>query len=54
MEETACSTIFLLAQVLCKPELRQKYDAHGTEGLDANLVDGALFFTMLFGRCAAL
>lgn len=36
-------------QVLASPELRKQYDAHGVEGLDANLVDGALFFTCLFG-----
>lgn len=35
--------------MLASPELRKQYDAHGTEGLDANLVDGALFFTCLFG-----
>lgn len=36
-------------QVLANPELRHKYDQHGAEGLDTNLMDGALFFTMLFG-----
>lgn len=35
--------------MLASPELRKQYDAHGVEGLDANLVDGALFFTCLFG-----
>jgi hypothetical protein len=34
---------------LASPELRKQYDAHGSEGLDANLVNGALFFTCLFG-----
>jgi hypothetical protein len=36
-------------QILASPELRKQYDAHGSEGLDANLVNGALFFTCLFG-----
>ena len=34
---------------MASPELRKQYDAHGSEGLDANLVNGALFFTCLFG-----
>ncbi len=25
-------------QVLCNPELRRRYDAHGTEGLDINFM----------------
>ena len=36
-------------QILASPELRKQYDAHGSAGLDANLVNGALFFTCLFG-----
>lgn len=36
-------------QVLGSPELRQRYDAHGKEGLDVDFVDGAEFFTALFG-----
>ncbi|KFM28276.1 Chaperone protein dnaJ 10 [Auxenochlorella protothecoides] len=36
-------------QVLGNPDLRARYDAHGAEGLDVNYVDGAAFFTALFG-----
>ncbi|KAL4451590.1 hypothetical protein ABPG75_007252 [Micractinium tetrahymenae] len=36
-------------QVLGNAELRKRYDEHGTEGLDVNFVDGAEFFTALFG-----
>ena len=36
-------------QVLGNAELRQRYDQHGAEGLDVNFMDGAEFFTMLFG-----
>lgn len=41
--------LLLPPQILASPELRKQYDAHGSEGLDANLVNGALFFTCLFG-----
>ena len=36
-------------QVLGNEELRRRYDAHGTQGLDVNFVDGAAFFAALFG-----
>lgn len=36
-------------QVLGNEELRKRYDAHGTQGLDVNFVDGAAFFGALFG-----
>ena len=36
-------------QVVGNAELRQRYDQHGAEGLDVNFMDGAEFFTMLFG-----
>ena len=37
-------------QVLSDPELRKRYDEHGSEAVnDVNFVDGALFFAMLFG-----
>ncbi|KAH7622760.1 hypothetical protein Ndes2526B_g03599 [Nannochloris sp. 'desiccata'] len=36
-------------QVLGNEELRKRYDAHGTQGLDVNFVDGAEFFAALFG-----
>lgn len=36
-------------QVLGNEELRKRYDAHGSQGLDVNFVDGAEFFTALFG-----
>ena len=36
-------------QVLGNAELRQRYDAHGINGLDVNFVDGAEFFAALFG-----
>ena len=36
-------------QVLGSEELRKRYDAHGTQGLDVNFVDGAEFFGALFG-----
>ena len=36
--------------MLSNPELRQRYDQHGTEGIsDVNLADGADFFGALFG-----
>jgi curved DNA-binding protein CbpA len=36
-------------QVLGNEDLRKRYDAHGTQGLDVNFVDGAEFFAALFG-----
>ena len=37
-------------QVLSNPELRQKYDVHGKEGVeDAPIMDSSMFFTMVFG-----
>ncbi|KAG2492691.1 hypothetical protein HYH03_009105 [Edaphochlamys debaryana] len=36
-------------QVLGNEELRARYDAHGSEGLDVNFMDGGDFFAMLFG-----
>eukprot|EP00884_Botryococcus_braunii_P015416 jgi/Botrbrau1/2558/Bobra.0079s0044.1 len=36
-------------QVLCNPELRQRYDSSGTAGLDISFMDSAEFFTALFG-----
>ncbi|EFJ53165.1 molecular chaperone [Volvox carteri f. nagariensis] len=36
-------------QVLGNDEFRKRYDAHGTEGLDVNFMDGGSFFNMLFG-----
>lgn len=33
----------------CTAVRRKRYDAHGAEGLDVNYVDGAEFFTALFG-----
>ena len=41
--------IDLYIQVLSNPELRARYDQHGEDGLDVNFMDGAEFFTMLFG-----
>ena len=40
-------------QVLSNPELRERYDKHGEQALDVDLMDSAEFFTMLFGsdRC---
>ena len=39
-----------LVQVLSNPELRQRYDQHGAEGVsDVNLADSAEFFGALFG-----
>ena len=35
--------------MLSNPELRARYDQHGEDGLDVNFMDGAEFFTMLFG-----
>jgi len=36
--------------VLSNPELRQRYDQHGAEGVsDVNLADSAEFFGALFG-----
>lgn len=37
-------------QVLGNEELRARYDAHGSEGLDVNFMDSAEFFGMLFGH----
>lgn len=39
----------LAPQVLGDPELRDRYDEHGKDGLDVNFMDGAEFFNMLFG-----
>jgi curved DNA-binding protein CbpA len=36
-------------QVLGNDDLRRRYDAHGTRGLDVNFMDGAMFFAALFG-----
>eukprot|EP00887_Chlorella_sp_A99_P007866 scaffold20.g7866.t1 len=36
-------------QVLGSPDLRRRYDEHGRQGLDVNFVDGAAFFSALFG-----
>eukprot|EP01025_Chloroclados_australasicus_P018817 TRINITY_DN20021_c0_g1_i8.p1 TRINITY_DN20021_c0_g1~~TRINITY_DN20021_c0_g1_i8.p1 ORF type:complete len:428 (-),score=57.27 TRINITY_DN20021_c0_g1_i8:188-1471(-) len=36
-------------QVLANPDLRARYDRSGKDGLDVNLMDGADFFSMLFG-----
>ncbi|KAK9800240.1 hypothetical protein WJX73_004696 [Symbiochloris irregularis] len=36
-------------QVLGNPELRERYDRSGAEGLDVNFMDSAAFFVMLFG-----
>ena len=36
-------------QVLGNAELRERYDQHGTQGLDVNFMDASEFFTMLFG-----
>eukprot|EP00879_Flechtneria_rotunda_P002309 GHRR01002503.1.p1 GENE.GHRR01002503.1~~GHRR01002503.1.p1 ORF type:complete len:412 (+),score=184.97 GHRR01002503.1:106-1341(+) len=36
-------------QVLSNPELRAKYDKHGTAGLDVEFVDPSVIFGMLFG-----
>lgn len=38
-----------LVQVLGNPELRERYDRHGTEGLDVAFMDSADLFVMLFG-----
>lgn len=35
--------------MLCNPELRRRYDAHGSEGLDVNFMDSGEFFNALFG-----
>ena len=35
--------------MLGNEELRERYDEHGSQGLDVNFVDGAEFFTALFG-----
>ena len=36
--------------MLSNPELRQRYDQHGAEGIsDVNLADSAEFFGALFG-----
>lgn len=37
-------------QVLANPDLRERYDRNGAEGLDVNLMDGSEFFNMLFGN----
>lgn len=36
-------------QVLSNPDLREKYDKHGTAGLDVEFVDPSTIFGMLFG-----
>lgn len=36
-------------QVLGSPELRERYDQHGSEGLDVPFMDSSEFFSMLFG-----
>eukprot|EP00878_Enallax_costatus_P008642 GHUV01009036.1.p1 GENE.GHUV01009036.1~~GHUV01009036.1.p1 ORF type:complete len:359 (+),score=119.55 GHUV01009036.1:44-1078(+) len=36
-------------QVLSNPDLREKYDKHGTTGLDVEFVDPSTIFGMLFG-----
>ncbi|GIL50084.1 hypothetical protein Vafri_6393 [Volvox africanus] len=36
-------------QVLGNEDLRKRYDANGTEGLDVNFMEGGSFFNMLFG-----
>eukprot|EP00775_Hariotina_reticulata_P005423 gene5423-5656_t len=36
-------------QVLINPHLRAQYDQHGDEGLQVDFVDGAAFYTALFG-----
>lgn len=36
-------------QVLSNPELRQRYDKHGLDGVQEGLMDAAAFFTCLFG-----
>jgi hypothetical protein len=49
VSDVSDALLLVLVQILASPELRKQYDAHGSEGLDANLVNGALFFTCLFG-----
>ncbi|GFR42214.1 hypothetical protein Agub_g3105 [Astrephomene gubernaculifera] len=36
-------------QVLCNEQLRERYDAHGSEGLDVSFMDSGAFFGALFG-----
>ncbi|GLI63100.1 hypothetical protein VaNZ11_006004, partial [Volvox africanus] len=36
-------------QVLGNEDVRKRYDANGTEGLDVNFMEGGSFFNMLFG-----
>jgi len=36
-------------QVLSNPNLRERYDQDGAEGLDTNFIDASVFFGMLFG-----
>lgn len=39
----------MLLQVLSNPELREKYDKHGSQGLQVDFVDASMIFGMLFG-----
>lgn len=38
--------------MLSNSELRERYDQHGSQGLDVNFMDGADFFGALFGSMA--
>lgn len=35
--------------MLSNPALRERYDQHGLDGLDINFMDGAQFYSCLFG-----
>eukprot|EP00951_Prasinocladus_malaysianus_P017267 scaffold135879_cov49-Prasinocladus_malaysianus.AAC.2 len=50
-KERLTETFCLVAlQVLSSPQLRERYDRDGAEGISAsNLMDSSLFFGMLFG-----